>query len=378
MLDAKEAARYSRQIALPGVGREGQERLKNGSVLVVGAGALGSASSLYLAAAGVGRIGLVDADTVDRSNLQRQVLYGESSVGQPKLAAAAARLRDLNPHLEIELHETWLDASNALAIAGKYDVILDGADNFPARYLCNDTGFFLGKPVVHASILRFAGQVSVFHPAMGGPCYRCLLPVSPAAGAVPTCAEAGVLGALPGILGSMQAMEVLKLLLGIGDSLTGRVLHYDALAGRSREITLRKDPSCALCGPNPTIRSLTDVDPTCGCALGNRATEPAVEVPEISCAELRALLDSGWNGLLVDVREPSEHEAGHIGGSRLIPLGRLAEACEALREMSETGKEIILHCQGGKRSAKGVMLLNEAGIRNVRHLRGGWLAWCGE
>lgn len=378
MLDAMEATRYARQIALPGVGREGQERLKAGSVLVVGAGALGSASSLYLAAAGVGRIGIVDADTVDRSNLQRQVLYGESNVGQPKLAAAAARLRDLNPHIEITTHETWLDASNALAIAANYDVLVDGADNFPARYLCNDTGFFLGKPVVHASILRFAGQVSVFHPAMGGPCYRCLLPVSPAAGAVPTCAEAGVLGALPGILGSLQAMEVLKLLLGIGESLTGRVLHYNALAGRTREITLRKDPDCRLCGTNPSIRTLADVDASCGCALASRNTESAPDVPEISCAELRELFASGWDGLLVDVREPPEYEAGHIGGSRLIPLGRLAEACEALREMSETGKEIILHCQGGKRSAQGVLLLEQAGIRSVRHLRGGWLAWCQE
>lgn len=377
-MDAIEAARYSRQIALPGVGHAGQERLKAGSVLVVGAGALGSASSLYLAAAGVGRIGLVDADTVDRSNLQRQVIYGESNVGQSKLTAAAARLHELNPYLEIETHETWLDASNALAIAEGYDVILDGADNFPSRYLCNDTGYFLGKPVVHASILRFAGQVSVFHPTAGGPCYRCLLPVSPAAGAVPTCAEAGVLGALPGILGSMQAMEALKILLGIGEPLQGRVLHYDALAGRTREIALRKDPSCALCGPNPTILTLADVDPVCGCALGGGKKETSPAVPEVSCAELRALLASGWDGLLVDVREPSEHEAGHIGGSRLIPLGRLAEACEALREMSETGKEIILHCQGGVRSAKGVLLLQEAGIQGVRHLRGGWLAWCGE
>lgn len=376
MLDAREAARYARQFALPGVGREGQERLKAGSVLVVGAGALGSASSLYLAAAGVGRIGLVDADTVDRSNLQRQVLYGESNVGQKKLSAAAARLRDLNPHLEIETHETWFDASNALGMAGRYDVILDGADNFPARYLCNDAGFFLGKPVVHASILRFSGQVSVFHPSAGSPCYRCLLPVSPAAGAVPTCAEAGVLGALPGILGSMQAMEALKLLLGLGEPLAGRVLHYDALTARTREISLRKDPACALCGPNPSIHALSDIDPACGCPLGPRASEPAPVVPEVSCTELRAMLAAGWDGLLVDVREPSEHEAGHIGGSRLIPLGRLAEACEALREASETGKEIILHCQSGKRSAKGVLLLHQAGIDSARHLRGGWLAWC--
>lgn len=376
MLDAREAARYARQFALPGMGREGQERLKSGSVLVVGAGALGSASALYLAAAGVGRIGLVDADTVDVSNLQRQVLYGESDIGQKKTAAAAARLRNLNPHLEIETYDTWLEAANALAIATRYDVILDGADNFPARYLCNDTGFFLGKPVVHASILRFAGQVAVFHPSVGGPCYRCLLPVSPAAGAVPTCAEAGVLGALPGILGSMQAMEALKLLLGLGDPLVGRVLHYDALAARTREITLRKDPACALCGPNPSIHSLADIDPACGCPLGKNPPADAPEVPEVSCADLRAMLADGWDGLLVDVREPTEHEAGHIGGSRLIPLGRLAEACEALREMSETGKEIILHCQSGKRSAKGVLLLNQAGINGVRHLRGGWLAWC--
>ena len=377
MLSEDEISRYARHFNLPGVGVDGQERLKNGSALVVGVGALGSASAMYLAAAGVGRIGLVDDDRVDRSNLQRQILYGEKDLGRTKVAAAADRLRDMNPHITIETHAVRLNATNAPAIVQPYDVIIDGADNFPARFLCNDAGWFFHKPVVHASILRFAGQVSVFAPRDGGPCYRCLLPKPPAADAVPSCAEAGVLGALPGILGSMQAMEVLKLLLGLGTSLRGRVWHYDAFSGRTREITLNRDPQCPLCGASPVIRSLADVDPSCGCPMSGGGAGGPADIPEISCEELRALLDSGWNGLLVDVRESSEHATGHIGGSRLIPLGRLAEACEALREMSEAGKEVILHCQLGGRSAKGVRMLQLAGLANVRHLKGGYAAWCG-
>lgn len=375
MLSEKETNRYARHFSLPGVGLAGQERLKAGSVVIVGAGALGSASAMYLAAAGVGRIGLVDADIVDSSNLQRQILYGEKDPGRRKVDAAADRLREMNPYVSVETHAVRLDAENAPAIVTGYDIILDGADNFPARFLCNDAGWFFGKPVVHASILRFAGQVSVFHPRQGGPCYRCLVPKPPSADAVPTCAEAGVLGALPGILGSMQAMEVLKILLGLGSPLIGRVWHYDAFAGRTREITLPRDPECPLCGDSPVIRSLADVDPSCGCPLSGGGT--ATDVPEISCAELRAMLDQGWDGLLVDVRENSEHAAGHIGGSRLIPLGRLAEACEALREMAEAGKEVILHCQAGGRSAKGVRMLQLAGVTKVRHLKGGYAAWCG-
>ena len=374
MMTDAEWERYARHLCLPGVGPDGQERLKAGSALIVGVGALGSASALYLAAAGIGRLGLIDGDTVERSNLQRQILHGESSVGKPKLASAMARLADTNPHVILEPHEGRLTAANALAIAGQYDVIIDGADNFPARFLCNDTGWFLGKPVVHASILRFEGQVSVFHPRAGGPCYRCLLPKPPQPGAVPTCAEAGVFGALPGILGSLQAMETLKLLLGLGEPLAGRVLHYDALRGRAREVTLRKDPDCPLCGRAPTILSLQDVDPSCGCPLAG-GTTPAPDVPEITCDDLRAMLDAGWDGLLVDVREQSEHAAGHIGGSRLIPLNRLPEACEALREMAEAGKEIIVHCQLGGRSAKAVLLLQKAGLHDIRHLKGGYAAW---
>jgi adenylyltransferase/sulfurtransferase len=373
MLTQPELARYARHLSLPQVGQAGQDRLKSAAAIVVGAGALGSAASLYLAAAGIGRLGIIDADQVDSSNLQRQILHGESAIGQPKISSALARLADTNPFVTLEGHESWLTAANATAILGNYDIIIDGTDNFPARFLINDAAFFLRKPVVHASILRFEGQASIFAPHLGGPCYRCLLPVPPDAGAVPSCAEAGVFGALPGILGSMQAMEALKLLLGIGTPLLGRVLHYDALSARVREITLRKDPHCPLCGSQPTIRSLQDVDPSCGCPLSARPA--ATDVPEITCDDLRRLLDGGWDGLLVDVREASEHAAGHIGGSRLIPLKRLPEACEALREMSEAGKDIIVHCQAGGRSAQAVLLLQKAGLHGVRHLHGGFSAW---
>ena len=381
MLTDAELARYARHLSLPQVGYHGQEKLKAGSVLIVGAGALGSASALYLAAAGVGRIGIIDADTVERSNLQRQILHGENTVGKSKVASAAARLSETNPHVQVETYDTWFTAKNAMEIAAKYDVLLDGADNFPTRFLTNDVAYFLRKPVVHASILRFEGQASVFAPHLGGPCYRCLLPTPPTADAVPSCAEAGVFGALPGILGSLQAMESLKVLLGIGSPMIGKIFHYDALSARSREILLRKDPDCPLCGSNPKIRTLTDVDPTCGCPLvaGNPPTLQATQsssIPEISCEDLRTLLDNGWNGLLIDVRDHTEHASGHIGGSRLIPLNRLPEACEALREMAETGKEIIVHCQAGGRSAKAVLLLQKAGLEGIRHLRGGYSAWC--
>ena len=365
MLTPQENERYVRQMVLPEVGPAGQERLGAASVLVVGVGALGSASSIYLAAAGVGRIGLVDADRVERSNLHRQIVHGESSVGRSKLASALARLAETNPQVKLEPHDCYLNAANARAIAASYDLIIDGADNFPARFLCNDLGYFLRKPVVHASVLRFAGQVAVFAPHQDGPCYRCLLPAPPAPGAVPSCAEAGVLGAMAGVMGSLQALEALKWILGVGESLTGRMVHFDGLRGRWREFRLRRDPSCPLCGPNPRVTRLVDEEEACGIAT----------VEEIDAALLRDLLASGWNGLLVDVREPSEHAAGSIPGAALHPLGSLPEAIPALKAEFPPDREIVLNCQSGRRSLLAARQFQEAGFTRVRHLRGGYLAW---
>ena len=364
-LTQDELTRYSRHLLIPSVGEEGQRRLKASSVLLVGVGGLGCPAALYLAAAGVGRIGLVDPDRVERSNLQRQILFGEASVGEWKTTAAARRLHDINPAVALDLHTLRFTPENALQLAEGYDLIIDGSDNFPTRFLTCDTAYFLKKPLVHAAIQRFEGQATVFTPHLGGPCYRCLLPASPPPGAVPSCAEAGVLGVLPGILGSMQAMEAIKLLLQLGEHPSDRMLCYDALRSSFRNVRLKKDPRCPLCGENPTITSVHNQETSAPTACATAA------VPAITPAELRELLDAGFSGILIDVREPREHIASSIPGARLIPLATLPDAvAEIPRHL-----EIIVHCQSGGRSARATMWLLDHGFSRVRNLTGGIQAW---
>lgn len=366
MLTDPERQRYSRQMVLPELGETGQLRLKSASALLVGSGALGSPVALYLAAAGVGTLVLVDGDSVEISNLHRQVLHRTSALGQPKPESALRQLRDLNPEIVIEIHHTRLTPENAVSLAQGCDVIVDGCDNFPTRFLTNDAGFFLDIPVVHGAIDRFQGQVSVFAPRAGGPCYRCLLPGMPPPGSVPTCQEAGVIGALPGIIGSMMAMEALKLILGIGESLLGRLFIYDALVGSSRTLRLRRDPSCALCGEAPSIRTVhnaeTNASHTCDSA-GDW----------ITVHELQTLLGNGFHGIILDVREPAEHAARHIENSLLIPLGHLPGRMTEL----PTDRDIIIHCKMGGRSAKALAYLKSQGFTRIRHLQGGMDAWPG-
>jgi sulfur-carrier protein adenylyltransferase/sulfurtransferase len=365
-LSREELLRYGRHLILPEVGLEGQQRLKASSVLIVGAGGLGSPLALYLAAAGVGHLGLVDFDRVDASNLQRQILHGSSSVGKPKLESARARLADLNPGVRVTLHERYLDRDHALELLGGYDVIADGTDNFATRYLVNDACVLLGKPNVYGSIFRFEGQASVFD-ARVGPCYRCLYPVPPPPGLVPSCAEGGVLGVLPGVIGTLQATETLKLLLGIGEPLIGRLLVYDALAASFRELRLRKDPSCPLCGEQPTIRELQDYDAFCGVHPGDKADEAW----EIGAHELSARLAAGEDVMLVDVREPQEERIARLPGARLIPLGSLLGRANEL----DSAREIVLFCHHGIRSMRALEFLRDAGFRRLKSLHGGIDAW---
>jgi sulfur-carrier protein adenylyltransferase/sulfurtransferase len=368
-LSAAELLRYGRHLLLPEVGLEGQQRLKASSVLIVGAGGLGSPLALYLAAAGVGRIGLVDFDNVDASNLQRQILHTTRSVGTSKLESARTRIGDINPEVRIELHETRLDSANALGLLARYDVIADGTDNFPTRYLVNDACVLLGKPNVYGSIFRFEGQASVFDAAKG-PCYRCLYPTPPPPGLVPSCAEGGVLGVLPGIIGTLQANETLKLLLGIGEPLIGRLLLFDALGLTFRELTLRKDPACPLCGEHATIHALIDYESFCGLSPSEQAVADAQAV-EIGALELRDRLTRGDDLLLVDVREPHEHRIARIEGAVLIPLGAL----EARRNELDAGREIVLFCHRGVRSLRALEMLRQTGLQKLKSLRGGIDAW---
>jgi sulfur-carrier protein adenylyltransferase/sulfurtransferase len=348
------------------VGIAGQRKLKSARVLTVGAGGLGSPLSLYLAAAGVGTIGIVDFDVVDLTNLQRQIVHGTSTLGQPKLESAEARLGDVNPNVRIEKHETRLTSQNALEILGEYDIIVDGTDNFPTRYLVNDACVLLGKPNVYGSIFRFEGQASVFD-SRQGPCYRCLYSEPPPPGLVPSCAEGGVLGVLPGIIGSIQALETIKWIIGAGDSLVGRLLLFDALKLRFRELQLRKDPSCPICGEQPTIRELIDYEAFCGIGA-----EPAYDGPEVTAEELsREMQQKGPELVLIDVREPHEWEIAHIEGARLIPLGQLPERLGEL----DGHAEIVTHCHHGVRSMKALQLLKGAGFSRVRSLAGGIDAW---
>jgi len=368
-LTREEIARYSRHLIMPEVTIEGQRKLKQGSVLLVGAGGLGSPAALYLAAAGVGRIGILDFDVVDESNLQRQVLHDTSWVGKPKLESARARLSALNPHVAIETHATALDTGNALRILAGYDVVVDGTDNFETRYLTNDACYLLKKPNVYGSIFRFEGQASVFWPDRG-PCYRCLYPEPPPPGLVPSCAEGGVLGILPGVVGGIQATEALKILLGVGEPLVGRLLLYDALAMSFEELRLRRDPKCPLCGDEPTIRELQDYVAFCGTSRG----EEAEAVEEISATELKRRLDQGEALEVVDVRDPHESAICRIPGTRLVPFGSLLEH---LHEF-DSARTYVMHCRSGVRSAKAIALLRRAGFKRLLNLRGGILAWSRE
>ncbi|MFH1263906.1 MAG: molybdopterin-synthase adenylyltransferase MoeB [Pseudomonadota bacterium] len=367
-LTKEENERYGRHLILPEIGPEGQERLKNASVAIIGVGGLGSPASIYLAAAGIGRIGIVDYDVVDRSNLHRQVLYGTEDVGKPKLERAAARLRSINPNVTVDRYETRLTSENALKILKGYDVIVDGSDNYPTRYLVNDACVLLRKPNVYGSVFRFEGQISVFD-ARRGPCYRCLYREPPSAGLVSNCAEGGVLGVLPGLIGTIQATETIKLILGKGETLTGRLLLFDALEMRFREMTLSKDPDCSICSDRPSIRGLIDYDKFCG----TRHEIPPKD-PEITVQQLHARLHEGRRVVLLDVREPNEYQICRIEGARFLPLGEISRR---LSELSMTD-EIVTYCHHGVRSLTAQKQLVSAGFRNVRSLRGGIDAWSRE
>ncbi len=368
-LDQDEILRYSRHLILPEVGLQGQRRLKGASVLLVGAGGLGSPLALYLAAAGVGRIGLVDFDRVDLTNLQRQVLHGTSQVGRSKLASARERIADLNPHVQVETYETRLTSANALEILRDYDVIIDGTDNFPTRYLVNDACVLLGKPNVYGSIFRFDGQASVLA-TPDGPCYRCLFREPPPPGLVPSCAEGGVLGVLPGLIGTIQATEAIKLITGAGTPLVGRLLLVDALEMRFRTVQLRKDPECPACGTRE-ITELVDYEQFCGLEV-----EPATSngVAQLTPLELAARLGRADDFDLIDVREPHEWEIGRIPGARLVPLGSLAEVLPQL----DPAREVVVYCKSGNRSTRAALQLRAAGFERVWNLAGGILRWSEE
>src|SRR5678815_4731837 len=372
-LTAEEIKRYSRHLIMPEVGVEGQKKLKAGSVLCIGAGGLGSPAAMYMAAAGVGRIGMVDFDVVDFSNLQRQLLHGTSSVGRSKLDSAKDRLRDLNPHVEIDTYETTVSSENALDLFKPYDVILDGTDNFPTRYLVNDACVLAGKPNAYGSIFRFEGQASVFA-TKEGPCYRCLYPEPPPPGLVPSCAEGGVLGVLPGIIGVIQATETAKLILGIGEPLIGRLLLVDALSLRFRELKLKKDPDCPVCGTHPTVKQLIDYEQFCGMRPEPQQAQnagAAVTEWEITPVDLKKKLDAGETPFILDVREPNEYQINRIPGSTLIPLGELPRRYQELPR----DREIVAQCKMGGRSAKAQDFLKSVGFTNVKNLRGGILEW---
>jgi molybdopterin/thiamine biosynthesis adenylyltransferase/rhodanese-related sulfurtransferase len=370
-LDRDEILRYSRHLIMPEVGMEGQLKVKQARVLCIGAGGLGAPLALYLAAAGVGTLGLVDFDVVDFTNLQRQVIHDTDDVGRPKLDSARDTIHDINPNVEVVPFETRLTSENALEIFKDFDIVADGTDNFPTRYLVNDACVLLNKPNVYGSIFRFEGQASVFY-ASEGPCYRCLYPEPPPPGLVPSCAEGGVLGVLPGIIGSIQAMETIKLILGKGRPLIGRLLLFDALGMKFRELKLRKNPECPVCGPHPTITHLIDYEQFCG--IRGEEVTPDTSVPEVAPGELKDLMDSGDAPVLIDVREPHEFQICRIPGSTLIPLGEVPARMNELN----SADDIVVHCRSGVRSAQAVNLLLKSGFRKVWNLRGGILAWSDE
>lgn len=370
-LTVDEVRRYSRHLIIPDVGMTGQKRLKNAKVLCVGAGGLGSPALMYLAAAGVGTLGVVDFDVVDESNLQRQIIHGQSDVGRPKAESAAATVREINPLVEVVVHNAALSTENVMEIFAGYDLIVDGTDNFATRYLVNDAAVLLGKPYVWGSIYRFDGQASVFW-AEHGPCYRCLYPEPPPPGMVPSCAEGGVLGVLCASVGAIQVTEAIKLLTGVGDPLVGRLTIYDALEMRYRDVRVRKDPECVLCGKEPTVTALLDdYDAFCG-TISDEAAE-AVAGSTITAAELKAMRDAGEEIFLVDVREPNEYEIVAIPGSTLIPKGEFLNG-SALEKLPQD-KRIVLHCKSGARSAEALAVVKNAGFADAVHLAGGVLSW---
>ncbi len=371
-LSNEEIARYSRHLIMPEVGLEGQRRLKAASVLAIGTGGLGAPLGMYLAAAGVGRLGLVDFDVVDSSNLQRQIVHGTKDVGRRKVDSARERLADINPHIEIETHDIRLTSDNALALFKSYDIIVDGTDNFPTRYLVNDACVLSGKPNVYGSIFRFEGQASVFW-AERGACYRCLYPEPPPPGLVPSCAEGGVLGVLPGIVGAIQANETIKIILGAEDTLVNRLLLFDAWHMKFREFKLRKDPNCPVCGENPTIKELIDYEQFCGVAPSQQVAAP--QLNEITATELKQRLDRGDEIQIIDVREPHEYEIARLPQAKLIPL---AQVVNRMNEI-DASRETVLHCKGGVRSAKAIEALKQAGFNGkLVNLKGGISGWSDE
>jgi adenylyltransferase/sulfurtransferase len=374
-LDSSELSRYARHLSLPEIGKEGQILLKGARVLVVGAGGLGSPLAIYLAAAGIGTLGLVDFDDVDETNLQRQILHGTKDVGRPKLDSARDRLADVNPNVTVVTYPVRLDSENAMEIIADYDVVVDGTDNFPTRYLVNDACVLSGKPNVYGSIFRWEGQVSVFGLA-GGPCYRCLFREPPPPGLVPNCAEAGVLGVLPGVIGSLQALEVIKIVLGTGKTLSGRLLIFDALELSWREVALRRNPDCPVCGDEPTQTGLIDYENFCGLSSAAEAEPESSRFDEVNAKELQARLSGPHPPFLLDVREPFEWDIVSLqeDGAVLVPLGELAERLGELPE----GRDIVVYCRSGVRSARAAGLLVEAGLGPVSNLVGGVLAWVDE
>ena len=371
-LNAEEIKRYSRHLIMPEIGMDGQRRIKAGSVLCIGAGGLGSPAAMYLAAAGVGRIGIVDFDVVDYSNLQRQLLHTTPDVGISKLQSAKNKLNALNPHVQVDTYEEALSSDNAMRLFKGYDVILDGTDNFPTRYLVNDACVLMGIPNAYGSIFRFEGQASVFA-TKDGPCYRCLYPEPPPPGLVPSCAEGGVLGVLPGVIGVIQATESIKLLTGVGNPLIGRFMIYDALNMKFRELKLRKDPDCPVCGTHPTVTKLIDYDQFCGIVqpAQDHSAGATVSATEITPVELKAKLDAGETPFILDVREPNEYQINKIAGSTLIPLGELPRRYQELPK----DRQIITQCKMGGRSAKAQDFLKTVGFTNVLNLKGGILEW---
>jgi sulfur-carrier protein adenylyltransferase/sulfurtransferase len=368
-MNDEQRVRYSRHLIMPEVGPQGQRRLNSARVLCIGAGGLGSPAALYLAAAGVGTIGIVDFDSVDLSNLQRQLLHGTRDIGRKKVESARERLKNINPNVQIELHDCRFTSANAEDLIGRYDIVVDGSDNFATRYLSNDVCVWAKKPNIYGSVFRFDGQITVFAPHLGGPCYRCLFPEPPPAGSVPSCAEAGVLGVLPGIVGTTQATEAIKLIIGVGESLVGRLLHLDALKMKFREFKVRRDPECPVCGSSPSITAPIDYETFCG-----TAPEAGSAVPSISVFDLKRKIDTGDSLVILDVREPFEQEIARIENAAFIPLGELpARLAELDRE-----KEIAAICHSGLRSAKAVELLQGAGFRNAFNVDGGIDAWAAE
>src|ERR1700745_1034936 len=366
-----EIARYSRHLIMPEVTLEGQKRLKAASILCIGSGGLGSPIALYLAAAGIGKMGMVGPGGVDFSNLQRQILHGTTDVGRKKLNSAKDRIKAVNPNVQVDLYDCIFSSDNAMDLVKDYDLVIDGTDNFPTRYLSNDVCVLTKKPNIYGSIFRFDGQCTVFAPHLGGPCYRCMFPEPPPPGMVPSCAEGGVLGVLPGIIGVLQAIEAIKLIIGLGDSLIGRLVSFDALKLRFREFKIRKDPNCPICGDHPAIHELIDYDQFCGIPQADAEAAKELDVPTITATELKSKVDRKDKFVLVDVREQYEYDICNIAGSKLIPLGELPARLSEL----DSADDIVLHCKSGSRSAKALRILQDAGFRKLSNLQGGILAW---